>query len=501
MNFDIKTEQLSDDAYVISLAGEVDLYTAPEFKQQLLEVIGQGGKEVVVDFTTRRSSTRRRSACSSAASSACARTTASFRSSAATGTSRRSSRSRVSTGSSRSTRRATRRSRSSEPPAAPSRVVLARASGLARCSSPLLLLAGCGTGGKASASGDQRTAQKLFTVEVRRLPHARGRGRAGDRRAEPRRRLRGPDEQGFKQSTIRERRPRPDPPRVAADAARASSRPGRRRTSPRYVAAVAGRRRAAKPPARTATTASRSSRRTARAATRSRRRPRRARSGPNLDQLKPSCRSRSTRSRTAAASCRRSRARSPQPRSRPSRSSSPTTPASSPVDIRRARPDDAAAVAEVHVRTWQAAYEHVFGAERLGPHRSAPDASGLALRFAPSRVRRVRRGEDDGRIVGFVACRPSRGGACASASCSRSTCSPRRGGRAAASALMTAALARAAGAAYGRDALGARRQSARAAFLRAGGLARDGAPSGLFLGLTVPRCATACGSSRALLKG
>src|SRR5207244_3571123 len=51
MNFDIKTEQLSDDAYVISLAGEVDLYTAPEFKQQLLEVIGQGAKEVVVDFT------------------------------------------------------------------------------------------------------------------------------------------------------------------------------------------------------------------------------------------------------------------------------------------------------------------------------------------------------------------------------------------------------------------------------------------------------------------
>ena len=51
MNFDIKTEQLSGESYVISLAGEVDLYTAPEFKQQLLEVIGQGGKEVVVDFT------------------------------------------------------------------------------------------------------------------------------------------------------------------------------------------------------------------------------------------------------------------------------------------------------------------------------------------------------------------------------------------------------------------------------------------------------------------
>ena len=51
MNFDIRTEQLGDDAHVISLAGEVDLYTAPEFKQQLLEVIGQGAKGVVVDFT------------------------------------------------------------------------------------------------------------------------------------------------------------------------------------------------------------------------------------------------------------------------------------------------------------------------------------------------------------------------------------------------------------------------------------------------------------------
>ena len=52
MNFDIKTEQLNGDSYVISLSGEVDLYTAPEFKQQLLEVIGQGAMEVVVDFTS-----------------------------------------------------------------------------------------------------------------------------------------------------------------------------------------------------------------------------------------------------------------------------------------------------------------------------------------------------------------------------------------------------------------------------------------------------------------
>jgi anti-sigma B factor antagonist len=51
MNFDIKTEQVGPEAYVIALSGEVDLYTAPEFKQQLLDVIGQGGKDVVVDFS------------------------------------------------------------------------------------------------------------------------------------------------------------------------------------------------------------------------------------------------------------------------------------------------------------------------------------------------------------------------------------------------------------------------------------------------------------------
>jgi anti-sigma B factor antagonist len=51
MNFDISTEQLGDDTYVISLAGEVDLYTAPEFKQQLLEVISNGGRNVIVDFS------------------------------------------------------------------------------------------------------------------------------------------------------------------------------------------------------------------------------------------------------------------------------------------------------------------------------------------------------------------------------------------------------------------------------------------------------------------
>ena len=51
MNFDIETEKIGDDSYVIALSGEVDLYTAPEFKQQLLDVIGKGAKDVIVDFS------------------------------------------------------------------------------------------------------------------------------------------------------------------------------------------------------------------------------------------------------------------------------------------------------------------------------------------------------------------------------------------------------------------------------------------------------------------
>ena len=51
LNFDIKTERLEGDRYVIALTGEVDLYTAPELKQQLLEVVSAGARHVVVDFT------------------------------------------------------------------------------------------------------------------------------------------------------------------------------------------------------------------------------------------------------------------------------------------------------------------------------------------------------------------------------------------------------------------------------------------------------------------
>jgi anti-sigma B factor antagonist len=51
MNFDVNTERLGDSTFVIALTGEVDLYTAPEFKQQLLDAISKGAKNVVVDLT------------------------------------------------------------------------------------------------------------------------------------------------------------------------------------------------------------------------------------------------------------------------------------------------------------------------------------------------------------------------------------------------------------------------------------------------------------------
>lgn len=73
--------------------------------------------------------------------------------------------------------------------------------------------------------------------------------------------------------------------------------------------------------------------------------------------------------------------------------------------MRRARPDDAAAIAEAHARTWQAAYEHVFGAERLAKRR--PDVALWTRILANERVE-VNVAEAEGRIVAFVSVGPSR---------------------------------------------------------------------------------------------
>ena len=51
MNFSVNTEPVDDAVCVIDLKGEVDLYTAPEFKKHLLAQIEQGIANIVVDFT------------------------------------------------------------------------------------------------------------------------------------------------------------------------------------------------------------------------------------------------------------------------------------------------------------------------------------------------------------------------------------------------------------------------------------------------------------------
>jgi anti-sigma B factor antagonist len=51
VDFDIATQKLNDGIYVIGLSGEVDLYTAPEFKQQLIDAVAEGARHVVVDLS------------------------------------------------------------------------------------------------------------------------------------------------------------------------------------------------------------------------------------------------------------------------------------------------------------------------------------------------------------------------------------------------------------------------------------------------------------------
>jgi GNAT superfamily N-acetyltransferase len=70
------------------------------------------------------------------------------------------------------------------------------------------------------------------------------------------------------------------------------------------------------------------------------------------------------------------------------------------VRVRPARPEDAAAVAEVHVRTWQAAYEHVFGAEKLA-RIDTPERRGRWERWL-AEGEHVWVAEEDDRVVGFV---------------------------------------------------------------------------------------------------
>ena len=51
MNFHIQDEEIDGATHVIELGGEVDLYTAPEFKERMVELIESGKKQIVVDLS------------------------------------------------------------------------------------------------------------------------------------------------------------------------------------------------------------------------------------------------------------------------------------------------------------------------------------------------------------------------------------------------------------------------------------------------------------------
>jgi len=51
VNFNIQDEEIDSETHVIQLGGEVDLYTAPEFKERLVELIENGKTKIVVDLS------------------------------------------------------------------------------------------------------------------------------------------------------------------------------------------------------------------------------------------------------------------------------------------------------------------------------------------------------------------------------------------------------------------------------------------------------------------
>ena len=108
------------------------------------------------------------------------------------------------------------------------------------------------------------------------------------------------------------------------------------------------------------------------------------------------------------------------------------------MDVRRARPDDAGAIAKVHLQTWQEAYEHVFGAERLAAE-SIDARRAMWERVLAAGLSDVFVATEDG-IVGFVSTGASRD-ADAEAELYAIYVLPRAWGTEAAAALMRAAVA------------------------------------------------------------
>lgn len=51
MNFQLETVTIGQGDFVVALTGEVDLYTAPELKQELLRLVEEGTHRIIVDLT------------------------------------------------------------------------------------------------------------------------------------------------------------------------------------------------------------------------------------------------------------------------------------------------------------------------------------------------------------------------------------------------------------------------------------------------------------------
>ena len=52
VNFNLSSQRLDSGAdYVVVLGGEVDLYTAPELKQELHRLVGEGATRIIVDMS------------------------------------------------------------------------------------------------------------------------------------------------------------------------------------------------------------------------------------------------------------------------------------------------------------------------------------------------------------------------------------------------------------------------------------------------------------------
>ena len=51
LEFDITDRKIDDDTHVVAVRGEIDLFTAPEFKQRMSAPIDAGRSNVIVDLT------------------------------------------------------------------------------------------------------------------------------------------------------------------------------------------------------------------------------------------------------------------------------------------------------------------------------------------------------------------------------------------------------------------------------------------------------------------